>query len=184
MKTIIHLTSSTFVGGPERQMLGLASQLAADYQTVFLSFAEGGRCQAFLDRATQEGFEARALDNDTPRLRAAVGELTATLRRLRPTVLCCHGYKAILLGRIAARRSGTPVIAVSRGWTYENLKVRAYEALERLSLRLMDRVVCVSEGQAAKVRRAGVPGERVVVIPTASRRRGTPPRAWPRPRHR
>jgi glycosyltransferase involved in cell wall biosynthesis/acetyltransferase-like isoleucine patch superfamily enzyme len=169
LKVIIHLTSSTFLGGPERQMLGLAAQLAADCRTVFLSFAEGGRCQALLDRATEEGFEARALENDTPRLRAAIRELTATLQHLRPALLCCHGYKAILLGRIAARRAGTPVAAVSRGWTYENLKVRAYEALERVSLRWMDRVVCVSEGQAAKVRRAGVPGERVVVIPNAIR---------------
>src|SRR5262249_20303353 len=41
------------------------------------------------------------------------------------------------------------------------------EALDRLSLRWMDRVVCVSEGQAEKVRRAGAPPQKVVVIPNA-----------------
>jgi glycosyltransferase involved in cell wall biosynthesis len=60
-----------------------------------------------------------------------------------------------------------PVISVSRGWTGESIRVRFYEALERLNLRWMDRVVCVSQGQADKVRQAGVPADRTVVIPNA-----------------
>src|SRR5262249_41852201 len=40
---------------------------------------------------------------------------------------------------------------------------------DRFNLRWMDRVVCVSEGQAAKVRRAGAPAGRVVVIRNAIR---------------
>jgi glycosyltransferase involved in cell wall biosynthesis len=45
--------------------------------------------------------------------------------------------------------------------------VRVNELLDRLVLHGMDRVVCVSEGQAAKVRRAGVAPGRVVVIRNA-----------------
>jgi glycosyltransferase involved in cell wall biosynthesis len=83
--------------------------------------------------------------------------------------VCCHGYKANLLGRIAARRCGIPVVAVSRGWTGESWRVRLYERLDRWNLRWMDRVVCVSEGQAAKVRSAGVAPARVSVIRNAVR---------------
>ena len=166
---IVHLTASTFFGGPERQMLGLAEALAPDCRTTFLSFAEGGRCRAFLGQAAAHGFAALALENDTPRLRAAARELTDRLRGMRPDVLLCHGYKPNLLGRVAARRARVPAVAVSRGWTGENVKVRLYEALDRLHLRFMDRVVCVSEGQAAKVRRTGVPPERVAVIRNAAR---------------
>jgi glycosyltransferase involved in cell wall biosynthesis len=164
---IVHLTSSTFFGGPERQMLGLARELAADYESAFLSFSEGGRCRAFLDAARRQGFAARELDHDTPHLAAALCDLKAELRQMRPAMLCCHGYKADLLGRLAARRLGIPAVAVSRGWTGECLKVRLYEALDRWHLRFMDRVVCVSESQAQRVRRAGAPGERVVVIHNA-----------------
>jgi glycosyltransferase involved in cell wall biosynthesis len=164
---VVHLTASTFYGGPERQMLGLAENLAADYQTAFLSFAEGGRCQAFLDETRQRGFTAAALHHDTPHFAAMIRELAARLRKLDAKVLCCHGYKATLLGRLAARRLGVPVVAVSRGWTGESLRVRLYEALERLGLRWMDRVVCVSEGQARKVRRVGVRAPRALVIPNA-----------------
>src|SRR5262245_17464686 len=165
-RVIVHLTASTFFGGPERQMLGLAHSLPT-HRTVFVSFSEGGRCRAFLDEVRRHGFEGRELGHDTPRVFAAVRELARLLRQSGAGVLLCHGYKAILLGRFAARRCGIPAVAVSRGWTSETFKVRVYEALERFSLRYLDRVVCVSNGQAARVRRAGVPEPRLRVIPNA-----------------
>ena len=161
---IVHLTASTFHGGPERQMLGLAHHLPETYQSVFLSFAEGGRCRQFLSTARHHGFEAVALTYDTPRLWSAVREIAGHLERLEADVLCCHGYKPNILGRMAARRQKTPVIAVARGWTAENFKVRLYERLDRFHLHWMDEVVCVSEAQAARVRRAGVHPDRIRVI--------------------
>jgi glycosyltransferase involved in cell wall biosynthesis len=167
MSSLVHLTASPFYGGPERQLLGLAERLRPEVRSVFLSFAEAGNARAFLDEAARRGFDAQALDHDTPHFRAAIAELVDRLRELGVEVLFCHGYKAGLLGRIAARRAGIPVVAVSRGWTYESLKVRGYELLDRINLRWMDRVVCVSQGQAKKVRRAGVSARKVVVIPNA-----------------
>lgn len=165
---IAHLTASTFFGGPERQMLGLAQSLThTQVESAFLSFAEKGRCRSFLGRVCQAGFEAVALEHDTPWLRAEARDLTDHLARLQPDVLFCHGYKANLLGRVAARRRAIPAVSVSRGWTHENWKVRLYEALDRRHLRWMDRVVAVSEGQAEKVRRCGGRPERVRVIHNA-----------------
>jgi glycosyltransferase involved in cell wall biosynthesis len=100
-------------------------------------------------------------------LQSAVAELSAELARLGAQMLCCHGYKANLLGRIACRRLGIAAVAVARGWTGESLKVRFYEMLDRIHLRFMDHVVCVSEAQATKVRRLGVPSKRVSVIANA-----------------
>jgi glycosyltransferase involved in cell wall biosynthesis len=161
---VVHLTASTFHGGPERQMLGLARSLAAGVQTVFLSFAEGGRCRQFLSTARHHGFEAVGLTHDTPYLWAAMREVAGHLDRVGADVLCCHGYKANLVGRLAARRRKIPAVAVARGWTAENFKVRLYERLDRFHLRWMDHIVCVSESQAAKVRRAGVRPEGMRVI--------------------
>jgi glycosyltransferase involved in cell wall biosynthesis len=145
-------------------MLGLGQHLSGAYRTAFLSFREEGLSSAFVDRATAQGFEARSLKKDTPRLIGALRELERALRVLDAELLLTHGYKSDLLGLVAARRLGLPIIAVSHGWTWESFKVRAYEALDRLCLRWADRVVCVSEGQAAKVLRAGVPSERISVI--------------------
>src|SRR4051812_48613425 len=111
---IVHLTASTFYGGPERQMLGLAQHLPDEYQSQFLSFAEGGRCRAFLTAVRQAGFEGAALQADTPRIFAATREIAEHLKNVKANVLLCHGYKADLLGRRAARQAGVPVVAVSR----------------------------------------------------------------------
>lgn len=167
MLSIMHLTASTFYGGPERQMLGLARALEATAQSRFWLFQERGLCRAFLGAAAKAGFEAAALRHDTPRYGASIRELGALIGRARPDVLVCHGYKAGLLGGVAARMRGVPVVAVSRGWTGECPRVRLYDFLDKVNLRWMDRVVCVSQGQAAKVRRAGVPSGKIVVINNA-----------------
>src|SRR5437660_2902121 len=120
---VVHLTASTFFGGPERQILGLARHLPEPH-SVILSFAEGGRCRPLLSAARQQGLEALALANDTPRLFAASNEIAGHLQRVGARVLLCHGYKANLLGRRAARKCGIPAVAVSRGWTGESRRVR------------------------------------------------------------
>lgn len=164
---VTHLTASTFYGGPERQMLGLADHLPSHYKTTFLSFSEGGRCAPFLEIAKARGYRASSLKNDTPWLRAATTELTKSISDLGTSILCCHGYKAALLGRIAARRQGIPVVAISRGWTAESWKVSLYELLDKINLRWMDAIVCVSEAQAQRVAATGAPGSRIEMIPNA-----------------
>ena len=166
---IVHLTASRFFGGPERQMLELAKSLPSETHSTFVSLAETGLCRAFLDEVRSACFEGVTLRRDTPHLLAALNELIAVLRRLGADVLCCHGYKANLLGLLAARRLGISVISISRGWTAECRSVRLYEALDRRVLRWMDKVVCVSEGQAQKVRRAGVRDDNISVIHNAIR---------------
>jgi glycosyltransferase involved in cell wall biosynthesis len=164
---LVHLTASTFHGGPERQMLGLAAALPGEVRSTFVSFAEGGRCRPFLAAARQQGCDAFALEHDTPHFRKAIAELAELLRRQGAQVLLCHGYKANLLGRPAARRAGIPAVGVSRGWTAESWRVRLYEALDRWHLRFMDHVVAVSAAQADKCRRAGVRPENLTVIHNA-----------------
>ena len=166
---VVHLTASTFFGGPERQMIGLARHLPHDCETHFLSFSEGGRCREFLKHVRWNSFAGDELQSDTPNLPAAAIELTRRLRTLDANLLLCHGYKANLVGRLAARSARLPAVAVCRGWTGEDRKVRAYEALDRMHLRYMDRVVCVSAAQAEKVRRAGMPPPRIRVIRNSAR---------------
>jgi glycosyltransferase involved in cell wall biosynthesis len=161
---IVHLTSSRFFGGPERQMLGLAQALPDEYETVFVSFSEEGLCEEFLNKVRNQGFSAFSLKNDMPHLIAAFRELKALLRQIQADILCCHGYKANLLGRFVSRQIGIPAIAVSRGWTGESYKVKAYEALDKWNLRRMDHVVCVSNAQAEKVQTIGVSENDISVI--------------------
>jgi glycosyltransferase involved in cell wall biosynthesis len=164
---IVQLLASPFVGGIERQVLGLARHLTPHYRTVFLSFAEHGRAMPFLELARQNGFEAVALAHNAPQFRRAAREIGQHLARVGADVLCCNGYKPDVIGWRAARMAGMPVVSISHGWTAATMKVRLYEALDRLFLRFMDAIVCVSERQAVRVRRALVPASRVAVIRNA-----------------
>lgn len=165
---IVHLTASSFFGGPERQMLGLANALPSTYQSTFLSFPESG-CAGFLRKSREAGHQSDVVRSDFPNGFRVINELTDRLRSLRADVFITHGYKSNLFGRPAARRAGLPIISVSRGWTGESWKVRLYDAIDRAHLRMMDHVVCVSEGQADKVRRLGVRPQRMSVIHNAAR---------------
>jgi glycosyltransferase involved in cell wall biosynthesis len=161
---VVHLMASPFYGGPERQVLGLARHLPSDVESVFLSFAERGLAQPFLDEAARHGFTAKALRHNTPRFLACVAEVADELRRLQANLLCCSGYKPDLVGWRAARRVGIPVMSISHGWTAATWRVRFYEALDRWVLRRFDAVACVSQAQADKVRRTGLDDSKIAVI--------------------
>jgi len=164
---VVQLVASPFFGGPERQMIGLATALLPDVRTVFCLYRNRGKSQEFRGKLEENGLEYHVLDHDTPHLWSMVSELAKRLRSMSADVLCCHGYKADVVGLLATRRLGLPIVSVSRGWTWETWRVRLYERLDRACLPRMDRVVCVSEGQAIKVRKAGVATGKVTTIRNA-----------------
>jgi glycosyltransferase involved in cell wall biosynthesis len=164
---VVHLMASPFLGGPERQALGLARHLPASTRTIFLSFAEGGRAQPLLEEARRLGFEAIELRANAPHFFRAANEVEDHLRRSGADLLLCSGYKPDIIGWLAARRAGVPAVAVAHGWTAATRKVRLNEALDRWVLRRLACTVCVSEDMAVRVRRAGVPPDRVTVIRNA-----------------
>ena len=163
---IVQLMASPFFGGPEKQMLGLARHLPASYETAFCTFAERGLSRA-PGRGATPRFCGPYADAQFPVRspgRAGIGGPSAVpecrrglLQRLQA------GHRWLAGGGIA----GVRVVSVSHGWTAATWKVRLYEAADKWLLRFFDAVVCVSEGQAVKVRRAGVPEEKVAVIRNA-----------------
>ena len=164
---IVQLMASPFFGGPERQMLGLALALPKSYRTSFMSFSERGLCRPFLEEVRRFGFAGIELQRNFPAVRRAADEIARHLRNWDADILCCSGYKPDVIGWLAGHQTGLPVVSVSHGWTGATWKVRLYEALDKMALRWMDTIVCVSEGQAVKVRRTGAPAERIRVIRNA-----------------
>ena len=167
LMNVVHLTDSPFFGGPERQMLGLAVNLPKSITTTILCFRDNGSGAPFVHRLGEAKIDARMLTAANPHFVAMVADVVGELKAKRANVLVTHGYKADILGFVAARIARVPILAVSRGWTGHTRKVRLNEALDRLFLRHVDGVVCVSDGQAVKIRRAGIPGKRVHVIRNA-----------------
>lgn len=173
---ILHVTSSRFFGGPERQILELTREFAGNKDAVrntIVSFSEGGLCGEFLSQVEKVNVNQIAgieLAHDMPHLVSAYRDLVQMIRARRIDLICVNGYKAGILGQFAARKCNLPIVAISRGWTAESRRVRLYERLDRWALRRMDHIVCVSSGHAQKVMRtARIPEDRVSVIHNAIR---------------
>ncbi|MGL4593167.1 MAG: glycosyltransferase family 4 protein [Thermoguttaceae bacterium] len=172
---ILHLTASPFYGGPERVICDIVrtqSSLVPKMKHYVLSFSERGGCHAFLAELEKLSLSKYCLNfgeltSDMPHLFAAYQEIVRFLRREKIDIICSHGYKSRFLGYFAAKRVGIPIIGVSHGWTWQDWKTSCYDRLDQWMHRRMNHVVCVSHGQAAKVRRCGVSPERISVIHNA-----------------
>src|SRR5262245_37816988 len=100
--------TSPFYGGPERLILGLTQGLPSGSRTGFVLFPDKGKSHAFRQVLLDQGQETITLTHDTPHIPAMLRELTSRLRQWGTDVLCCHGYKADLVGLLAARRASVP----------------------------------------------------------------------------
>lgn len=166
-KNVMHLIASNFFGGPEKQIVEHLKILKGGrYLGFFASFQEGSKNEV-LNRAAMEGLRTCSVPMAGPLDFKAQGRLCETIRENEINLLCTHGYKACVMGWKAARSNKIPIIAFSRGYTSENLKVKIYEWLEQRILRVADGIVAVSYGQKQKLINLGIVGKRNWVVHNA-----------------
>jgi len=167
-KVIAHIISSNFFGGPERQVLTHAEHLRRQgLEPLIISFRDSeGVCQ-IIDRARDSGIATVVLPCCSSFDPGVVASLARVLRERNVSLLVSHGYKSNVIGRLACWLLRLPKLAVSRGWTGENIKIRLYEKLDRRFLGLADAVVAVSRGQRDKILACGVRPDKVLVIHNA-----------------
>src|ERR1019366_6441202 len=82
---------------------------------------------------------------------AAVVELKRALRRIQPDLVSTHTAKAGLLGRLAARAAGIPVIFTPHGWAISDrisaTGCRVFRLAERWAAPLAHTLVNVCEAE-------------------------------------
>jgi glycosyltransferase involved in cell wall biosynthesis len=167
---ILQFLPSRFWGGPEKQTLQLARWLrdSRAIETVIAVVpqdTQAADANPLVLRAREAGFEVTPF---LQRRRYDVVEGRRLLRELvarhKPDVVCSTGYKADVL---TAFLTDIPTVAVARGWTAQDAKVRFFEWLDRMSLRRHDAVTVVSNALRNEVIRAGVPPAKVFWVPNA-----------------
>ena len=167
MPHVVHLTCSSFFGGPERQILGLSTHLAGDFQNTLVVFSENGKCCEFQDAARLVGVPCYTISDDLSGTFSLVNQLKQIIVNIDADVLCCHGYKANLIGNLTAQSINLPIVIILRGWTGENKKVKIYEMLDKAMLTKKSLVICLSNAQVREVIKVGVPEENIRLIPNA-----------------
>jgi glycosyltransferase involved in cell wall biosynthesis len=95
---------SSSVGGAERHIATVAQSLISHgYLTVVVLYQNHG-ANPWLKQLEQAGVPFLMLDGN-------VTSLLGAMRRDRPALVHTHGYKAGILGRIAAKLTATPVVS-------------------------------------------------------------------------
>ncbi|HXG77147.1 MAG TPA: glycosyltransferase family 4 protein [Gaiellaceae bacterium] len=118
----------------------------------------------------------------------AVAELARSLSHLRPELVQLNSSKAGVVGRLAAKLAGTPVVFTAHGWAFSTgaRNTRAYALVERAMAPLADAIVCVSaaDRHLALKHRVGRASQLHVIHNGIHAPTSLPaPRSWPdRPR--
>lgn len=168
---ILNVAAPALAGGLESVVLELASGLNRVGHHVLLA--------AILDpsmedhpvtrRATDMGVEVFSLVVPPKAYHKEYQQLLNTFIALDPDVVHTHGYRADLIGGMAARRAGIPWVATAHGFTGGARKNRLYEWLQVRAYRSAAAVIAVSRPIRERLLAEGVPRDRVHQISNAWR---------------
>lgn len=175
---ILRVVTRLNIGGPAIHVINLTAGLdPGRFESRLVCGTELAGEGSMLDLARERGLEPIQIPDIVNEfgLKAkdarAVRRLYRLMRELRPHIVHTHMAKAGLLGRLAARLAGVPIVVhtyhghVLRGY-FDPLRTRALRMMERWLGKMSQRLVAVSEQVKRELVEYGVaPAEKISVIP-------------------
>jgi len=159
------LLDSSGPGGIETHALELATGLNAFGLQVEVCLLQHYGPHPLYELLEQRGIRWRILGGGYRAIRKY-------LREQRPSLLHTHGYRAGLLGRIAARISSIPVVNTDHAGDPGRGRLRAYTWLDRSSSWMNHANIAVSEHVASQIRTDVTVMENFVQIPEIAQASG------------
>ena len=157
----LQIITRLIVGGAQETVMATASWLDKErFSVTVLSGSQTGSEGSLIEEIRARGVDLVLLPEMVREISplkdlSALWKLVAYLRRERFTVVHTNSSKAGILGRIAARLAGTPVIVHTvHGWSFHDymspLGRGIYILLERLTAPLTDALVAVTRQDIQK----------------------------------
>lgn len=123
---IWQLLDSRSIGGIESHVCTLAEGLAGAGERVRVLLLTDHGPHPMAARLERAGLPLEVLGG-------GLRDLVRAIRDRRPAVIHTHGYKCNLMGRVAARLTGSPVVATMHSGEPGTGKLRLYLTLDRLT---------------------------------------------------
>lgn len=151
MRIAYVVTRADSVGGASIHVCDLAAAMMERGHDVTVLAGGDGPFRQLVERT---GVRFRSLPHLQRPIRPmpdllALGEMTSSLKALRPDLISVHTAKAGLIGRIAGVRTGIPVVYTPHGWSIEDRISRAqglfFRLVERAAARWSRAIVCVCD---------------------------------------
>lgn len=164
---VLHIITRLIVGGAQENTMYTAALLyPARYRVEVLSGPQTGSEGSLIEETRTRGVPLtiypRLLRQISPwnDLRSLI-DLTRLMRRKRYTIVHTHSSKAGILGRLAARLAGVPIIVHTvHGWSFHDymspLTRNIYIWLERWMARFTGALIVVAEQDIQKGLQAGI----------------------------
>lgn len=169
---ILHPITRLIVGGAQENTMYTAALLApARYRVAVLCGPQTGAEGSLIEEVRARDIPLTILPELVREISpikdlVAVWKLYRLMRRERYTIVHTHSSKAGVLGRLAAKLAGVPVIVHTvHGWSFHEhmapRKRQVYVWLERLGARLSDAMIVVAAPDIDKGLREGIgtPGD-------------------------
>jgi glycosyltransferase involved in cell wall biosynthesis len=174
---VVRLFSRLNIGGPSVHVILLTAGLREKgYDTRLIVGREAPSEGNLLEMARQMGIEVEQLGGLGREIRpladlVTLWQLYRAIRQSRPAIVHTHTAKAGVLGRVAARLAGVPIVVhtyhghVLRGY-FGPLKTALFRRLEALLNRVTDVAITVSGALRDDLVAMGVaPREKIRVVP-------------------
>jgi glycosyltransferase involved in cell wall biosynthesis len=170
---LLAIIEATSITGPAKNLLEFARRATAeDVFTTIATFTRGEPENQFT-RAVQElshdepGVFLETIPERGPFDPETIRSLRALMGRVRPDIIQTHAVKSHFLVRSARIQKAAPWVAFHHGYTWPTLKARAYNQLDRWSLRAPNQVLTVSVPFRDELVAMGVKAERIQIIHNA-----------------
>ncbi|MCP4632288.1 MAG: glycosyltransferase [candidate division Zixibacteria bacterium] len=167
---VMHLIAAMEIAGAEKVVLNLLSQRqSSKYDLRVTSFVRGidGTGSKFLRAVTETD---TIIDRIPMYVRWDVRDISALIRiikRHNVKILHTHGYKSDIVGVIASKLTGVPLIATAHGFTNIDSNIQRNEKLDRFFLRFARKVLCVSDTIKDSLIRSGLSADNIEVLTNA-----------------
>jgi len=173
MKLLAVIEASS-VTGPAKNLIDFA-KLARELppteriETSVATFEResASRPDAFMEAVREAGIPIFSIVQRSVADRRAISGLREAFHRFTPDIVQTHAVKGHFLMRMSGLNAERPWIAFHHGYTFTDLKMRAYNQLDRWSLRGASRIVTVSAAFERQLRSQGTPPQRISVLHNA-----------------
>ncbi len=173
--SVLHAIAPGPVGGAESVVLGLSAGLAEAGVGVVIAVLADHGSGPFIEQARAQGRQVEVLPSSGRNYWRDRSLLVQLIRDRRIDVVHTHGYRADMMGFLAARAERRPVVSTAHGFTGGGRRNRLNQWLAMRALSRDDCVVAVSAPLAAQLEVMGVPADRIATIPNAWRPPTIPP---------
>lgn len=147
---ILYIITLSDLGGAQTHLLEVVMSLQPDNDIIIIVGSTGWLTDR-VDEITVHYIVEPSLVREISLVKdiKAICSIKNIINKVKPDIVHCHSSKAGIVGRIAAKLAGVPVVFTAHGWAFTDgvkfIKRLLFACIERIMLLLTVKVICVSD---------------------------------------